>query len=103
MSRKEPLDRRYTDNSISLDTAWAEEALREAKERVDRLLPRFSEQFPSANTIKGSYEPVEKVDWTEGFWTGMLWLLYEVFGEKKYRERAETFLPQFQDIDGARK
>lgn len=97
MSRKEPLDRRYTDNSISLDTAWAEEALREAKERVDRLLPRFSEQFPSASTIKGSYEPVEKVDWTEGFWTGMLWLLYEVFGEKKYRERAEGFLPQFQD------
>lgn len=94
--KKEPLDSRY-ENGALLTGRWAEQAIGEAKERIDRLLPRFSDTFPSASTVHGMYQPVEKVDWTEGFWTGMLWLLYEVTGDAGYRRAAERFLPTFRE------
>ena len=94
--KKEPLDSRY-ENGALLTGRWAEQAIGEAKERIDRLLPRFSGTFPSASTVHGMYQPVEKVDWTEGFWTGMLWLLYEVTGDAGYRRAAERFLPTFRE------
>jgi unsaturated chondroitin disaccharide hydrolase len=37
------------------------------------------------------------VDWTEGFWTGLLWLAWEVTGEEKYRRVAEGFLDNFEE------
>lgn len=93
---KEPLDSRYKEG-VLLTALWADEAIREARERIDRMLPRFSHTFPGASTVDGVYRPVEKVDWTEGFWTGMLWLLYEVTGRMEYREAAEGFLPMFRE------
>ena len=39
--KKEPLDSRY-ENGALLTGRWAEQAIGEAKERIDRLLPRFS-------------------------------------------------------------
>ena len=62
--KKEPLDSRY-ENGALLTGRWAEQAIGEAKERIDRLLPRFSGTFPSASTVHGMYQPVEKVDWTD--------------------------------------
>lgn len=94
--KKETLDARYRDG-ILLTEQWADEAIKEARERIDRMLPRFSDTFPGASTIDGVYQPVEKVDWTEGFWTGMLWLLYEATGCAEYRQAAEGFLPDFRE------
>lgn len=95
--RKEALNKRYEDSFLSLGADWACEAMEEAKERVDRLLARFTDTFPCASTVKNVYEPVEKVDWTEGFWTGMLWLLYESEKDEEYGKRAQHFLGQFQE------
>ncbi|WP_302326589.1 glycoside hydrolase family 88 protein [Enterocloster lavalensis] len=97
MERKiEALDQRYS-GDISLSKSWVEEAIAEAAERTNRLLPRFTDRFPGASTQDGVYYPVEKVDWTEGFWTGILWLLYETVGDPCYRRAAEGFLPQFRE------
>lgn len=74
-----------------------EEAVGEAVLRVDRLLMRFADTFPSAATEGGIYKPVEKVDWTEGFWTGLLWLSYEATGHERYRKAAHHLLPQFRE------
>lgn len=93
----EPLDKRYEQSGVELDGAWVDAALREAVDRIDRMLPRFTAEFPSAATEKGIYRPVEKVDWTEGFWSGILLLAYEVTGEEKYRRVAEGLLPRFRE------
>jgi unsaturated chondroitin disaccharide hydrolase len=80
-----------------LDSQWISEAVKEVLVRIDQMLPRFLNSFPSASAVNDRYEPVEKVDWTEGFWTGELWLAYELTNEKKYKDAAEKTLPRFRE------
>ncbi|MDF2636025.1 MAG: glucuronyl hydrolase, partial [Pelosinus sp.] len=37
------------------------------------------------------------VEWTEGFWTGMLWLAYDVTKDEKYRQIAKAQLKSFKE------
>lgn len=57
--------------------------------QIDNGLPKFEKAFPTAVT-KGKLYAAEtyNCEWTEGFWTGMLWLAYEVTKEEKYKEIA---------------
>ncbi len=86
----ETLDSRYLAPQPGLDSRWLSEALREVLAKVDEMMPRFTMTFPAASATDGRYPAVEKVDWTEGFWTGMLWLAWEVTGDDKYRTVAEA-------------
>jgi len=93
----ETLDRRYLGPQPGLDPHWLSEALREVLVKVDAMMPRFTTTFPAASATDGHYSAVEKVDWTEGFWTGMLWLAWEVTGDDKYRTVAENLLDSFEE------
>lgn len=93
----EALDTRYFSPQPGLDRAWLDGAIGDVLIRLDAMLPRFTATFPSASATRGRYESVEKVDWTEGFWTGMLWLAWEVTGDDKYRGVAESLLDSFEE------
>lgn len=93
----EALDTRYFSPQPGLDRAWLDGAIGDVLIRLDAMLPRFTATFPSASATRGRYESVEKVDWTEGFWTGMLWLAWEVTGDDKYRAVAESLLDSFEE------
>lgn len=93
----EPLDPRYNQIQPGLNKRWLNEAIAEALTKIDAMLPRFSSTFPAASGSDGLYSAVDKVDWTEGFWTGMLWLAWEVTGENKYRNVAEYLLDSFEE------
>lgn len=93
----ESLDPRYTSPHPDLSQAWLSEAISEVLVKIDAMLPRFALTFPAASADGGIYPEVGKVDWTEGFWTGMLWLAWEVTGDNKYREVAENLLDSFEE------
>lgn len=93
----ETLDARYFHTSPGLDKVWLETALQDTLRSIDEMLPRFTRTFPAASAGEGRYPSVEKVDWTEGFWTGMLWLAWEVTGDDKYRLAAEGLLDSFEE------
>lgn len=57
----------------------------------------FSDAFLSDNTYKGFYKPHDNTGWTTGFWTGELWLCYEMTGEKLFLELAEKQVKSFYD------
>ncbi len=95
--KEEPLAARWHQKSEPLDQQWTADAVKEVLERLDRMMPKFTGSFPSASAEDGCYQPVEKVDWTEGFWTGELWLAYELTGDDKYRKAAEAALPRFRE------
>ena len=65
-------------------------------ERIDRNLEVFTDAFPAPSSIDGVYPAIDNVEWTNGFWTGMLWLAYEASGEARYRQAAEAQVKTFK-------
>ncbi|AHF77867.1 Glucuronyl hydrolase [Sodalis praecaptivus] len=91
----EPLATRFQRTPARLNQSELAQAIQQVLAKIDAQLPRFSSTFPAACAVDGRYLAVEKVDWTEGFWTGLLWLAFQVTGDDKYRRVAERFLDDF--------
>jgi unsaturated chondroitin disaccharide hydrolase len=65
--------------------------------RIDQNLDTFSNRFPSPASRDNIYEAIGNTEWTSSFWTGMLWLAYEVTGDAKYRSTAELQLHSYKE------
>lgn len=52
-------------------------------------LKEFTEKFPDASSRNNFYPQVGNADWTNGFWTGEIWLAYEALKETE-PEKAEV-------------
>ncbi len=72
-----------------------EEAFEQALGIVEAILPDYTDKFPHSNSENGFYERTENVEWTTGFWTGVLWLAYEYTGDMKYRAAAQVQVESF--------
>ncbi len=48
----------------------------------------FKERFPFSCTKDLRYPIIDNIEWTDGFWTGMLWLSYEYTKEEQFKELA---------------
>ena len=48
----------------------------------------FGTRFPSSATRNQTYGVIDNIEWTDGFWTGLLWLCYEYTGEDAFKELA---------------
>lgn len=64
--------------------------------KIDENIEKFTYKFPAPASKNNVYEAIDNVDWTSCFWTGMLWLAYEVTGKEKYRKTAEIQLESFK-------
>lgn len=77
-------------------TEWITDAIAYVKKKADENLGTFKEVFPAPNSEQLIYPAWENFEWTPGFWTGMLWLLYEETQDEKYREALEPLIGTFQ-------
>lgn len=82
------------------------EAIQCAVGTVSKNLITFGQNFPSDTTERNLYHPRRahgnfpegsNYEWTTSFWTGMLWLAYELTEDDKYRLVAEGHIPSFID------
>lgn len=82
-----------------LNTAAFQEQMNGAGEHVLELLSRhlteFGEYFPAETCVNGYYPLTDNVEWTTSFWTGQLWLAWEMSGEATFREMAEKHVRSF--------
>ena len=92
-ARREPLVRDFADPQ--LDRAVVHRAIATALTRIDAALDRFAGSFPTPSSKGGVYGAIANVEWTCGFWTGMLWLAWEVTGANRYRAAAERQVESF--------
>ncbi|WP_422661477.1 glycoside hydrolase family 88 protein [Paenibacillus sp. EC2-1] len=81
-------------------TVWTKQKVESAigfvLKRIDQNLDTFSLKFPAPASRGNIYEPIENTEWTSSFWTGMLWLAYEVSGDDKYQMAAEKQLKSYK-------
>lgn len=79
------------------DRTEVEKAIQFVLKQIDRNLDTFTEKFPDASSVGNIYPAIGNIEWTSGFWTGMLWLAYEVTGDEKYRRTAEIQLESYRE------
>lgn len=69
-------------------------------EQIKRNIKVFDNQFPSACTTEGKYRIKPNDDWTNGFWTGILWICYEYTNDDIFKQAAVNNCESFkQRID----
>jgi unsaturated chondroitin disaccharide hydrolase len=72
-------------------------ALASAIDRCRENLAAFPPgSYPAAASAGGIYPPVPNVDWTSGFWVGMLWISWEAGRNPAFRDAALATLPDFE-------
>lgn len=71
-------------------------ALEVSLQKIEKNISRFSEGFPHVSE-KGAYVPLDNVEWTAGFWTGLLWLAFLASGQERFRDTAQKLLASFAD------
>lgn len=86
---------------MNSNQAWAEETLKKVREKMQWVSEKNRDKIPYTTGTDGSYDDRsdEKAGWpsddglnwwTNGFWGGIMWLLYQDTGEDKYLEIART-------------
>lgn len=71
------------------------DALNIVEEKTKINISYFGKQFPAAATKDQIYPIVDNEDWTEGFWTGILWMMYQYSGDTIYRATANSNIASF--------
>ncbi|WP_053377187.1 glycoside hydrolase family 88 protein [Paenibacillus sp. FJAT-27812] len=72
-----------------------QEALRDAVAKTKQNIARFNGRFPHVSE-NGVYHLNDNTDWTNGFWTGMLWLCYENTKDGEFRDAAVANVESFR-------
>ena len=80
----------------ALSRADCERAAGFVLEKIDGNLAGFSAGFPAPASRDHVYPVIDNVEWTSSFWTGLLWLAYELTGAERYRSAAAAQLPSYQ-------
>ena len=68
------------------------QAIEDILNKIDGNLGTFQDKIPAPASRNLVYEAIDNIYWTSSFWSGMLWLAYEITGEAKYRRVAEAQL-----------
>lgn len=58
------------------------------KSKTDRMLAAIGNKSPHVAGKDGLYDDMRIDWWTSGFWPGILWIVYDMTGDAKYKEAA---------------
>ena len=78
-----------------ISDAETEKALMKAVELTEKNVGEFYDCFPAACSENNFYAEFENTDWTEGFWTGEVWLAYERSKNEKLKNAALAQVDNF--------
>ena len=84
-----------------MEPASLERALKTVLDQTALNRDYFGDTFPAAASVDNVYPKTANDDWTDGFYTGMMWLAYEETGDRKFRtageKQVESFLKRIID------
>ncbi|RXZ84804.1 glycosyl hydrolase [Paenibacillaceae bacterium] len=77
-------------------TQWAEHVWQSITNKIDLTSHRIGDSFPYVS-LDGKFNNEEADWWTNGFWPGLLWLIYRETGNERLREIAESVEAQMDE------
>ena len=83
------------DNYPEIGREEIRQALEFCCQQILHILPEFTDKFQQAYSEGGFYPAVENRDWTQGFWTGEIWLAYEHCGDERLKKAGEIQVHDF--------
>lgn len=75
---------------------WKEASVAALKKIADNLALYTDGLYPAPSSVKLRYPCIANVEWTSGFWPGLLWLSWELSGDRQFRDTALATLPDFR-------
>ena len=97
MSNLENLFRKELfNNPPAVDVSFWEKALQYAVKKVRSNIDIFRNLYPAPCSVNNIYHFIKNNDWTTSFWTGMLWLSWEVTNDDFFREAANNCIADFR-------
>ncbi len=82
-------------NKNGLSAECLADAKKRALEKIDAGLEYFGDKFPAPSSEHGIYPAIDNIEWTNGFWTGQLWLAFELTGNPRYSDAALRHVDSF--------
>ncbi|MGX4599233.1 glycoside hydrolase family 88 protein [Faecalimicrobium sp. JNUCC 81] len=71
-------------------------AIEQCIKRIEKNMDKFVEMYPTPATFDNKYKIIDNIEWTTGFWTGMLWLAYEYTNDQKFKNLADKNVDSFK-------
>lgn len=87
---------RFLDQPL-LTKAEVKAAIDLAMEQLRVNMAYFKDEFPTPATFDNLYPKMDNTEWTNGFWTGELWLGYEYTNEEAMKQLAQANDRSFLD------
>lgn len=89
------------------NTIWARQIWEKIDAKLEQVAPRSANKIPYTTDEKGVHDDKQNTDitwWTNGFWPGLLWMMYGATEKPVYRTAAETaqanLRKAFEEYDG---
>ena len=80
-----------------MDMNKIEKAFQFVLDKIDKDIDKFTDKFPGEQSENYVYQQTDNWSWTESFYTGMIWLSYEITKNDKYLSVAKRHLKSFKD------
>ena len=84
-------------NYPELNDAELNDAIHYAVEQVRSGLNDFTTSMKYPNSVNNFYPLMDNTEWTNGFWTGEVWLAYEATKEECFKQTGLTHVESFLD------
>ena len=89
-------------SSIKADKKFFDENVSFAAKQTERMLTAVGDpadnRYPRTIDNDGRLITTNKYDWTSGFFPGNLWLLYDLTGDKKWKEEATKWTTSLEKL-----
>lgn len=83
--------------NVHLSEEDINEAIDVVVKKTKHNIIKLGETFPTSSTVNDTYSTSKNVEWTTGFWTGILWLCYENTHEEVFKNLAEKNILSFKN------
>lgn len=85
------------DTGYFLNKEQIDSAIKQVLQHVKLNYKFFGKFYPSPAASNGIYKKITNTEWTNGFWTGILWLAFQYTKDPLYKRLAEKNVESFRD------